>query len=150
VDQQRSVSLERLAKARFRATNPRGGTIDLGEGEDAAFTPVELLLAAIAGCTGIDVDYITGKRAEALSMSITVCAQKLRDEHGNHLTDIEAGFEVVFPDGRQGDAARAVLPDALAKSHDRLCTVSRTVELPTPVTMRIAQPASPRSRSGSM
>jgi putative redox protein len=38
---------------------------------------------------------------------------------------------------RQGDAARAVLPDAVKKSHDRLCTVSRTVELGTPIATRI-------------
>lgn len=44
---------------------------------------------------------------------------------------------MTFPDGEAGDAARAVLPKAVAESHDRLCTVGRTVELPTPVEMRI-------------
>jgi len=42
----------------------------------------------------------------------------------------------VFPAGADGDAARAVLPDAIRKSHDRLCTVGRTVELGTPITER--------------
>ena len=41
------------------------------------------------------------------------------------------------PGGRGGDNARAVLPDAVRKSHERLCTVGRTVELPTPITTRI-------------
>ena len=38
-----------------------------------------------------------------------------------------------FPQGEAGDRARDRLPDAVARSRDRLCTVSRTVQLPTPV-----------------
>ena len=37
--------------------------------------------------------------------------------------------DVQFPDGPEGDAARAVLPRAIAQSRDRLCTVSRTIQL---------------------
>ena len=50
-------------------------------------------------------------------------------------------FEVSFPDGESGDAAEAVLPIAIRKSHDRLCTVTRTVELPTPVTSTLRSAA---------
>lgn len=135
---QRTVRLDRVEKARFRATNVRGGTLDLGEGTDADFTPVELLLVAIAGCTGIDVDYITTKRAEACSFALTVSADKVRDEHGNHLQDIEVRFAVEFPDGPGGDAAREILPSAIQKSHDRLCIVSRTVELGTAIQATIS------------
>jgi len=39
--------------------------------------------------------------------------------------------------GEGGDAARTILPDAVKKSHDRLCTVSRTIEAGTPVSTRI-------------
>jgi uncharacterized OsmC-like protein len=46
-------------------------------------------------------------------------------------------FRLTFPDGEGGDAARALLPEAVQRSHDRLCTVSRTVELGTPVTTGI-------------
>jgi putative redox protein len=46
-------------------------------------------------------------------------------------------FRVAFPAGEAGDAARAVLPDIVRQSHDRLCTVSRTIELGTPVSTRI-------------
>jgi uncharacterized OsmC-like protein len=64
-------------------------------------------------------------------------ADKVRDENGNHLTGVEVTFRVTFPDGEAGDAARALLPDAVQRSHDRLCTVGRTVELPTPVGTQI-------------
>jgi uncharacterized OsmC-like protein len=43
-------------------------------------------------------------------------------------------FRIRFPDGEGGDKARALLPDAVKRSHEQLCTVSRTVELGTPVT----------------
>jgi len=131
----RSVSLDRVDKGRFRATNVRGGTLEFGEGSegDTDFTPVELLLVALGGCTGIDVDYIAGKRAEFDSFAITVTADKLRDEQGNHLQDITISFAPRFPDGPEGDAARAMVPSAVQKSHDRLCTVGRTVQLGTPI-----------------
>jgi len=44
---------------------------------------------------------------------------------------------VAFPDGDGGDAARRLLPDIVRKSHERLCTVSRTVMLGTEITTRI-------------
>jgi uncharacterized OsmC-like protein len=133
----RAVRLDRVEKARFTVTNARGGTMTLGEGADAEFTPVELLLAALGGCTAIDVDYITAKRAEADQFAVDVTARKVRDESGNRLDDLEIVFRVRFPAGPDGDAARAVLPDAVRKSHDRLCTVSRTVEIGTPVRTRL-------------
>ena len=46
-------------------------------------------------------------------------------------------FRIAFPPGEQGDKARELLPDAVRKSHDRLCTVTRTVELGTPIATRI-------------
>lgn len=46
-------------------------------------------------------------------------------------------FRVSFPAGSAGDAARAVLTDAVRKSHDRLCTVSQTVELASPIGVQI-------------
>jgi uncharacterized OsmC-like protein len=44
---------------------------------------------------------------------------------------------VAFPEGAGGDAARELLPGAVRRSHDSLCTVSKTVELGTPVTSKI-------------
>ncbi len=139
-DSRRFVTLTRTASGRFRATNNRGGDLEFGQGDDPAFTPVELLLVAIGGCTGIDVDLITSRRALPESFVVTVAADKIRDDGGNRLDDVTVTFAITFPDGPEGDAARGVLPDAVRRSHDRLCTVSRTVELPTPVSASIATP----------
>ncbi|HTT51251.1 MAG TPA: OsmC family protein [Streptosporangiaceae bacterium] len=121
-------------------TNERGGQITLGTGGDERFTPTELLLAAVGSCSAIDVDILTSRRAEPESFLVSAGAEKVRDGSGNRLTDIQVAFRIAFPAGSDGDVARAVLPDVIRKSHDRLCTVGRTVELGTPVTER-AEPA---------
>lgn len=128
-----SVTIERTGAGRFVATNARGGTVPIGSGEGEQFTPVELLLAAVAGCSGIDVDALTTRLAEPEGFTMTASAQKVRDEQGNHLGPVTVSVSVTFPGGEAGDAARARLPEAVALSRDRLCTVSRTVLLPTPV-----------------
>lgn len=136
-DSARRVDLVRTGPLRLRATNSRGATLDLGSGDDADFTPVELLLVALAGCSAIDVDAITGKRAEPERFGVMAQAQKVRDADGNHLSDIRLDFTVDFPATPGGAAAEAVLRRAIEMSHDRLCTVSRTVELGTPVQPRL-------------
>jgi uncharacterized OsmC-like protein len=136
----REVVVERAAQGRFDVTNSRGGRIHIGAGGDAAFTPTELLLAAIASCSAIDVDLLTSRRAEPDEFTIVVDATKVRDDSGNRLTDIEVIFRLSFTDGADGDAARAILPRAVAMSHDRLCTVGRTVEAGTPIATVIEEP----------
>jgi putative redox protein len=137
-DTHRHVAITRVGASRYTVTNERGGTIGVGDGSGGDFTPVELLLTAIAGCTAIDVDVVTSRRAEPGSFLVEVDADKVRDEGGNHLTDIVVTFRVAFPDGADGDKARAILPDIVRRSSERLCIVSRTIELGTPVTPRIA------------
>jgi putative redox protein len=133
----RGVRLERIQNGRYTAINDRGGRITMGTGEGTDLTPVELLLAAIGGCTAADVDALTSRRAEPEAFEVLVDAEKVRDASGNHLTDLLVTFRISFPEGEAGDRARALLPDAVQKSHDRLCTVSRTVELGTPIADRI-------------
>lgn len=133
----RGVRIERIGPSRYIASNDHGGQITFGAGEGAHFTPVQLLLAAIGGCTAIDVDILTSRRAEPDSFEVLIGAEKVRDQAGNHLTDLLVTFRVSFPEGEAGDRARAILPDAVKKSHERLCTVSRTVELGTPIATRI-------------
>lgn len=135
----RSVSLEKIGEHRFLATNVRGGTLALSHGDDPDFTPVELLLAALAGCSALDVDFITGKRSEMAGFAARAEGTKVRDENGNHLVGLSVTFDITFPEGEAGDRARAVLPDAIEKSRNRLCTVGRTVALGEPVVYRQAR-----------
>ncbi|MGA5186717.1 OsmC family protein [Streptomyces griseoincarnatus] len=135
----RSVVVERTSTGQFIATNPRGGTLRFGTDGGDAFTPVELLLAAIGGCSAADVDVATGRHAEPTAFSVEVSGDKISDEQGNRMTGLRVTFHVAFPDEESADRARAILPRAVKASHDRLCTVSRTVELGTPVATEIAE-----------
>lgn len=142
-DSHRTVTITRTSAGRYTAVNSRGSTLEFGTGAVSDFTPVELFLAAIGGCTAVDVDILTSRRAEPESFVVEVEGEKVRDEEGNRMEDLSVTFRLTFPEGEGGDAARALVPDALKKSHDRLCTVSRTVELGTPV----ATHTEPRARS---
>ena len=135
----RSVTLTKIGDARFKATNVRGGETFMGSGgEDPDFTPVELLLAALAGCSAIEVDLVTGKRTTAIGFDIAAEGHKVRDQHGTHLTGLRLTFDVTFPDGPEGDAARESLPRAIEMSRDRLSTVNRTVQLGADITFERA------------
>jgi len=129
----RHIDLTKIGAGRYKATNARGGVLPVGSGDDPDFTPVELLLAALAGCSAIDVDLITGKRAEATTFEVAAEGEKVRDEQGNRLVDLRIVFQVRFPEGEDGDRARAVLPRSIAQSRDRLCTVGRTVQVGAPI-----------------
>jgi putative redox protein len=134
-DSHRTVEIERISEGAYLARNARGDELRFGRGTPGGFTPVELLLAAIAGCTAVDVDVVTGRRAAPDRFAMTADAEYVRDETGNVLRDIVVTFDLAFPDGPDGDAARAILPRALQTSHDRTCTVSRTIEAGTPISV---------------
>jgi putative redox protein len=133
----RAVTILRAGPGQFVARNERGGEIAVCTGDSAEFTPVELMLAAIGGCTSVDVDILTSRRSEPDSFEVLVEADKVRDDAGNHLAGIKVTFRLAFPATDQGDQARAVLPSAVRRSHDQICTVGRTVELGAPIATRI-------------
>ena len=135
----RTVSLERTEKAGYVIRNTRGGEIVVGTADGVRFTPVELFLGALAACGAIDLDLITSKRAEPESMRARVDAYKVRDELGNRLVDLMVTFDVTFPDTEGGDEARAVVTRTIEQIEQRLCPVSRTVAVGTPVTTKTGE-----------
>jgi len=136
-DTHRQITFERAEQGVYTARNVRGGELRVAADGSEAFTPVELLLTAIGACSAMDVDAVTARRAQPTEFTAHVAAQKTRDDVGNLLRDIELTFTIRFPEGTAGDEARAALPRALQASHDRTCTVSRTVEAGTPVAVRL-------------
>lgn len=138
-DPHREIDLQKIGPARFRATNARGGVVTLGSGDDPDFTPVELLLAALAGCGAVTIDPIASRRAPATSFRVRAQGEKVRDGEGTRLSDVTVTFDVAFPEGPEGDAVRAMLPDLVARTHERWCTVSRTVEAGEKVVMQLGE-----------
>ena len=62
LDNYRQTKIERIDRLRYRAYGANGATLEFGVGE-GLLTPVELLLAAIAGCSSVDVDAGTSRRS---------------------------------------------------------------------------------------
>ena len=130
----RQLDLTQIGEGRYKAVNARGGVVPVGSGgDDPDFTPVELLLASLAGCTAIDVGLITGKRASPESFDVHVAGHKVRDDNGSHLVDLQVTVSIRFPEGEAGDRAREVLPRAIQQTGDRLCTVGRTLQVGTSI-----------------
>lgn len=128
----KSVTLTREQEGVYTVTTESGATLTFGRGEGLV-SPVELLLAAIAGCSSIDVDAMTTRRAEPDRFEVTASATKVSNDEGNILRDIAVAFDLAFPEGADGDKARARIATALRVSHEKHCSVSRTIEAGTPV-----------------
>jgi putative redox protein len=136
----RTVDITRISKGVYEATNRHGAKLVFGHDNTQMLSAVELLLTAIAGCSGTDVDFITSKRSEPSSFKLRISGEKVRDEAGkNHVANISFNVDIEFPEGEEGDAARAVLERSVRQSHDRLCSVSQTVERGTPIAVTIGE-----------
>jgi uncharacterized OsmC-like protein len=132
------VTVERTSAGQFVARTRSGAEVVFGTG-DETFSPVELLLAALAGCSSIDVDTLVTRRAEPVSFVATATGERDKDGAGaSYATDLKVAFDLVFGEGEGADKARQILPEAVRMSHDRLCTVSNTVRRGTPVDMTVA------------
>ncbi len=133
----RSVELSRVSTGHYRARNGAGAQIEFGQGE-GLLTPVELLLAAIAGCSSIDVDVATSRSAEPTGFRVDATAYNLTEDGANRVNDINLFFNLAFPDDEHGRKAASMVKRLVALSHDKYCTVSRTVERGTAVTNNVS------------
>lgn len=136
VSNTRSVTLERVGLGEFVARSPSGGVCQVGG--EGNLTPVELLLAAIAGCSAMDVDYPVTRRAEPERFEVECRGEKIDADGRHRMDDIQLTWRITFPDTPQGQAATALVPRLVSQSHERLCTVSITVATGAKVTNTIA------------
>jgi uncharacterized OsmC-like protein len=129
--------MTRKSEGVYEATNAAGVSMTFGQGE-GLMSPVELLLAAIAGCSSIDVDAMTSRRVQPERFDVTATADKAVIDGGSILDNIAVEWDLLFPAGEDGDKARARVGAALKSSHEKTCTVSRTVEAGVPIEFREA------------
>lgn len=134
----KKVTVTRKSEGRYVATNARGGQVRLGSGADDDFTPVELLLAAIGGCSSVDVDLVTSRRDEPQQFEVVVSGQRMVDETGgNRLDPVTLDFAVHFRDTDEGREAAGLVKRLVKLSRDKECTVARTVASSTQVTFKV-------------
>lgn len=128
-----SVRVERTSDG-FAATNGRGARVAVQAGEaDGAFTPVELLLAALGGCELVTVEPLTAQRGHRLTaLAATVEATKVAT---SRLGTVTISYEVELPEG--DEKAREVFEAVAQRVHDRYCTVGNALKNPTPVEQKL-------------
>ncbi|MEV6153090.1 OsmC family protein [Nonomuraea sp. NPDC052129] len=127
-----NVRVERTEDGGFRATNARGAEVQIGAGdEEGAFTPVELLLAAVGGCNIVTVEPLTAKRGQRLiRLSMTVESEKVEP---NLLGPVTVTYDVEVPSEQAEEVFRAVAD----RVHAKYCTVSRSLQEGTEVRLVI-------------
>jgi putative redox protein len=132
-DTLRSIDVSRVSRGRYIARNSEGAEVEFGQGE-GLLSPVELLLAALAGCSAIDVDTATSRSAEPSEFRVVATGHKVVEENGaNRLDGLNLSFRLRFGDDADGRKAAGMVERLVALSHDKYCTVSRTVEHGTAV-----------------
>ncbi len=134
----RQVTLTRESEGVYIARNASGAEYRFGYNVDDALSSIELLMVAIAGCSATDLDMMTSRRAEPSKFDVTVTAEKVGGSSPAFLRNIDVLFDVLFPEGEDGDKARARVGAALKAAEEKTCTVSRTVSLGSPVVLRAA------------
>jgi len=98
-------------------------------GSNAASTPKELLLMALAGCTASDVvPILKKKRAPLAHLEINVTAHD-REEHPRVFTDIHVEFVFYGDDIKPADVERAI-----ELSTTKYCSVTGILKSSVPIT----------------
>jgi putative redox protein len=113
-------------KMAFTGMTPSGHEIKMdaaGEfgGENSGARPTELLLHAVAGCTGIDIISILHKmRLEPTSFHMDVEGARA-DEHPKSFTDIHIHYAL------EGELPEEKVIRAIELSKDKYCSVSHSL-----------------------
>ncbi|MGW5643808.1 OsmC family protein [Saccharopolyspora sp. NPDC003752] len=131
------VEVTRTGPHTFTATNPRGGEVTIGR-EDApdAFTPGELLLAAIAACSAVTSENLLVRRLGE-DAKVTVHADRTKVPEDKHkFASVQVGFDVDLS-GIEDDGERGKVVDAVRRAIEKYCTVSRSVEEGTPIELTL-------------
>ncbi|MBB5152718.1 OsmC family protein [Saccharopolyspora phatthalungensis] len=131
------VEVTRTGQHVFTATNPRGAEVAIGP-EDApgAFTPGELLLAAIAACSAVTSENLLVRRLGE-DAKVTVHADRTKTPEDKHkFASVQVSLDVDLSGFEDGERGRLV--DAVRRAIEKYCTVSRSVEEGTPIQMSIS------------
>lgn len=122
----------------FIGHNPSGGTVQMGKiGDKPGVSPMELVLAGLAGCTGMDIASILRKQRQTLS-ALQVRAR------GKRATDypmVYTEFEVTYLIWGEGIDPQAV-ERAIQLSEEKYCSVGLMLAKAAPIysSYRILKP----------
>lgn len=130
------IELRRVGEHEFVATNDRGASVRIGrKGQEGSFSPVELLVAAAAGCAAVTSETLILRRTGGDELSAT--ADAVQSESGNEVLSVPV---VLHYDLSAVDDPEA-LETVVRRAVEQFCTVTRTLkqsatsplQLPTPL-----------------
>ncbi|NUT46654.1 MAG: OsmC family peroxiredoxin [Saccharothrix sp.] len=133
VDVVGNVEVHLVGQHDFVATNDRGASVRIGrKGAEGSFTPVELLLAAAAGCAAVTAETLVTRRVDG---GLVARAEDVRTPSGHELASVPVTLD--YDISRLDADQRAALEATILRAIDQLCTVTRTLKTapPTPLTL---------------
>lgn len=131
--------VERTGTRRYTGRSSRGAEVLIGsETVDGVFTPGELLKIALAACSGMSSDFPLSRRlGDDYDATIRVSGAADREnEVYPHLVE-----EMVLDLSELDEEAQRRLVALVERSVDKVCTVGRTLEAGTKVTLTIVRDA---------
>ncbi|MBC7864383.1 MAG: OsmC family protein [Bacteroidia bacterium] len=111
----------------FEAANPEGNkmvidTSAANGGEGKGFSPMQLLLVGVAGCSGIDIVHILKKqRQEIISFEIEVEGLREKVEEYSIWKEITLHYKL------KGKIDKEKAERAASLSHEKYCSVSKII-----------------------
>jgi uncharacterized OsmC-like protein len=130
------IRVERVGEHEFEATNGRGASVRIGrKDQEGSFSPVELLVAAAAGCAMVTSETLILRRTGGDQLSAV--ADEVRSESGNEVISIPVTLSYDLSAVDDPEALELVVRRAV----EQFCTVTRTLkqsatsplQLPTPL-----------------
>ncbi|MHC0430119.1 OsmC family protein [Streptomyces sp. O3] len=128
------IETVRTGYRNWTARNDRGAEVKMAAADDTgaqpSFTPVELLLAALGGCGGLVLDR-TARAVDHDDLRIvveTVPTPDNGDGDDGRIGKVRISYELDIPADANGGRAAEVFARGVRLTHEKHCTVSRTVE----------------------
>jgi len=107
-----------MGRVEFAGTGPNGHPVLMDGGGQAANSPMELVLAALCGCTAYDVVTILEKKREPFTaVEVSAEAEKAA-EPPRVYTNIKLLYRV------SGNVSRKAVEDAVRLSEEKYCSVA--------------------------
>ena len=132
------IELNRLNDAfHFEASNEQGNKVHLDASPDIGGTnqgmrPMQMLLAAMGGCSAIDLINILKKQKQDLrDIKITVTGEREKDAIPSLYTEVHAHFRLF------GNLDEDKVKKAVTLAVEKYCSVAKTLEVKAKVTHSI-------------
>jgi len=130
------VKVKWIDGLRFVATDSMGHSIVMDAskqvgGDDLGFSPLQLLLAALGGCSGIDVIDLMRKQSQQVdNLEIVVSGERV-EEPPRFYKNIQAEYRI-----KGKDIKERALQRALQLSEDKYCSVRAMLKAKANVTSK--------------